>query len=57
MRAMLVSTSDAVDVERRCSHGVQLRMDVLGAAEHTAEAWEAAVSAYQREPAVCGTVA
>ena len=37
--------SGAESVERRCSHGVQLRVDVLAAAEHAAEAWEAAASA------------
>ena len=36
--------SEAESVERRCSHGVQLTMSVVGAAEHVAEAWEAAVS-------------
>ena len=44
----MVHASEAVGVERRCSRAVQLKMDVLGAAEHAAEAWEAAMSAYQR---------
>ena len=42
---MLVRASEVVSVERRCSRGVQLTVDVLGAAGHAAEAWEAAVSA------------
>ena len=37
--------SEAASVVRVCSRGVQLRMDVLTAAEHAAEAWEAAVTA------------
>ena len=38
--------SVAESVQRRCSHGVQLRMNVLTAAECTAEAWEAELSVY-----------
>ena len=38
--------SEAVSVERRCSRAVQLMMDVLTAAECTAEAWEAELSVY-----------
>ena len=37
--------SEAVSVSKLCSRAVQLRMDVVGAAEHAAEAWKAAVSA------------
>ena len=40
--------SVAESVQRRCSHGVQLRMNVLTAAECTAEAWEAELSVYLR---------
>ena len=41
---MLTGASEGVSVERRCTRAVQLVKDVLGAAERTAEAWEAAVS-------------
>ena len=44
--AALASASlKAVSVERRCTHDVQLVNDVLTAAEHTVEAWEAAMGA------------
>ena len=42
--SVLAVLSEAGSVERRCSRGVQLKVDVLAAAEHAAEAWEAAVS-------------
>ena len=41
-----------MSVERRCSRGVQLMMRVVDAADHAAEAWEAAVSATECWPAV-----
>ena len=47
MRRLLAPlSSEAESVQRRCSHGVQLRMNVLTAAECTAEAWEAELSVY-----------
>ena len=45
MRRLLERLLEAASVERGCRHAVQLVNDVLGAAEHAAEAWEAAVSA------------
>ena len=50
-RCCLVRASEAVSIERRCSRAVQLMMDVLAAAEHAAEAWEAAVSALSKPAA------
>ena len=48
---------DAVAVERRCSHGVQLQMDVTSAAARAAEAWQAAVSVYCRASLAAAAVA
>ena len=48
--AVLVHASEAVGAERRCSRAVQLAMDVLGVADHAAEASEAAMSVRTSEP-------
>ena len=45
LHTMRTGASEAVSIEKRCSRAVQVRMHVLTAAEHTAEVWEAAVSA------------
>jgi hypothetical protein len=56
--ATLAGASDAVRGAVLSRHVVQLGVNVLGAAEHAAQEWEAAVAAAQRahKPAALGAL-